>query len=235
VEFQVAKAAMKKTAIDDTWTWMASMNDKYRWSTIRIPDGELHAPYIKQMSKNDDGTYSFYIYRNGKAIGSVRDKDTKRGLALAQKHCQAGKVPGMDEAAKAMKVMNEYVANTPKDADAFKKLTELAQKVVANEFPWAMPGRRAQEEKGIKHIATKRTDLQTNREKAASRSTKWSMEATICRVNKAPNPKKAGSVQWQRWEVLLAMDGKTVAEFFAKGGDKYGLEGGLEHGWVELR
>lgn len=231
----VAKAAMKKATSEDTWVWMVSMNDKYKWSTIRIPDGELHAPYIKQMSKNDDGSYSFYIYRNGKAIGSVRDKDVKRGLAEAQKHCRAGKVPGFDEAAKAMKAMNEYVANTPKDADAFKRLTEIAQKVVANEFPWAMPGKREQEAKGIKPIAVKRTDLLTNREKAVARGGKFDINAVIVFVKKGPNPRKQGSQQWTRWEILMGHDGKTVGEYLSKGGDSHGIQQGLALQAIELR
>jgi len=229
----MAKATLKKTVdVNNEWLWMQNMNDKDRWSTTRIPDGDLHAPYIKRMSKNSNGTWSFYVYRNQKCIGAIIDKSTEKGLELAKAKAKHGKPD--PKIAADYKKLTEYVDGKTRDAELFKALSEVNQRTVADVFPWAMPTSRAMEAKGVKHVPTKRTDLQGGREKAAAKSGKFNMDATIKRVKKEPNPKKAGSVQHARWEVVFAMDGKTVREFFAKGGDKYGIEGALEAGWVTL-
>jgi len=228
----MAKAAMKSNKVELEWLWMQNMNDKDRWSTTRIPDGDLHAPYIKRMSKNSNGTWSFYVYRNQKCIGAVIDKSTEKGLELAKARAKIGKPD--PASAKAEAAFQDFVKNKQRDPDAFKLLTEGQRIAVADSYPWALPSARKMEEKGIKHVKTVRTDQIGTREKQAAKSGKFNMDATIKRVKKDANPKKAGSVQHARWEVVFAMDGKTVREFFAKGGDKYGIEGAVEAGWVTL-
>lgn len=228
----MAKSATKSSRSTDEWSWLQSTNDKDRWSTTRIPDGDIHAPYIKRMSKNSNGTWSFYVYRNQKCIGAIVEKISDKGLELAKAKAKSGK-PDPKIAADYDK-LKAYVDGKTRDAALFKELSEVNQRTCADVFPWAMPTSRAMEAKGVKHVATTRTDLQGTREKQAAKSGKFNMDATIKRVKKEPNPKKAGSIQFARWEVVFAHDGKTVREFFAKGGDKYGIEGALEAGWVTL-
>jgi hypothetical protein len=229
----VAKAALKTTKVrnDDQWQWMQAINDKERWSVIRIPDGDIHAPYIKRMSKESDGTWTFYVYRNQKCLGCTKDKISDKALEAAKVLARSGK-PN-DRAAKDYKEMLAYVDSKTRDAEEFKKLSKVSQITVANVYPYAMPSNRAMEEKGVKHVATKRTDLMGKHEKAAAKSGKWNLDQKIQRI-KDGNPKKEGSVQRMRWELVFGHDGKTLREFFAKGGDKYGLEGTLEFGYIKL-
>ena len=232
----MAKATVKKVRVstkdDDAWMWQVSANDKERWSTTRIPDGDIHAPFIKRLSKNSDGTYSFVVYRNQRCIATTREKTSDAGLEKAKARARSGE---MNTASIAEhKLLVAYTKDTPRDAGAFKKLSESNKRTCADAYPWALPSARAMEDKGVKHVATTRTDLMGNREKAAVKSGKHNMDAVIKRIKKDGNPKKAGSIQWQRWEIVFGHDGKTVREFFAKGGDKYGLEGALELGWIKL-
>jgi hypothetical protein len=218
--------AKQARAVKDEWIWLQSMNDKERWSLTFIPPGEDRAPFIKRMSKNSDGSYTFYVYRNGKCLGATKTLEKAQALG------KSGKVD--TTAIEDNKAMLKYVDTGDRSAALFAKLSKVSQLTIANVYPWAMPRRLDMEAKGVKHVPTARTDLLSNREKAATRSNKWNMEQKIKRKDKTPNPKKQGSIQWQRWEIVHACDGKTVAEFFSKGGDKYGLEGALDHGWIEL-
>jgi hypothetical protein len=231
----MAKAALKTvkaSATDDTtWQWMQGTTDKERWSTVRIPDGDIHAPFIKRMSKETDGTWTFYVYRNQKCIGCTKDKSTDKGLEAAKKLARSGKMS--DAAAKDNAAMLAYVDGKTRDAAEFAKLSKVSQATIANVYPYAMPSNRALEAKGVKHVATTRTDLMGKHEKAAVKSGKWNMDAII-KIVKKGNPKKEGSRQRMRWEICIAHEGKTVRECFAKGGDKYGIEGMLEAGYMQL-
>jgi hypothetical protein len=227
----VAKAALKTAPRELTWEWLQSSNDKERWSTIRIPDGDIHAPFIKRMSKNSDGTWTFYVYRNQKCLGCTKDKVGEKALEAAKALAKAGK-PN-DAAAKDNRAMLAYVDSKTRDAAEFKKLSDVSQRTIADVYPYALPSNRALDVAKVKHVPTKRTDLMGKHEKAAAKSGKWNMDQTIKRL-KDGNPKKEGSIQRMRWEIVFAHDGKTVKEFFAKGGDKYGIEGALEAGYIKL-
>lgn len=221
----MAKAV--KSARGDKWIWMQSMVDKDKWSIMHIPDGELHAPYVKKsMSKNPDGSHSWYVYRNGRALGAPKT------LEAAQKMCEGGKP---DEAAAAdARQMSKYIEDTPRDAEAFKKLSKLSQQTIADVYPWAMPSNRKLDEAGVKaKVLTKRTDLMNKHEKNATRSGKYNMDAVI-KITKKGNPKREGTGQHMRWAIAIAHNGKTVREMFAAGGDKFGIQQMTEAGYMEL-
>src|ERR1044072_958833 len=184
---------------------MPAMNEKGRWSTQRIPPGDAHAPYIKQsLSKNTDGTYSYVVYRNMKVLGAPKSLEKAQALAKAGKR---------DAKAMAdMQAGRDYMKNTPGDADAFKKLSEINQKWIAAEFPWFMPKKRDMEAKGIKTPkVTERTNLLSTKEKAVARGGKFDLDATIhFHKPNDPNPRKAGTQQWTRGEILKGHHGKTA-------------------------
>jgi hypothetical protein len=99
-----------------------------------------------------------------------------------------------------------------------------------------MPKKRDMEAKGVKAPkVTERSNMLSTKEKAVARGGKFDLEATIVFVKKGPNPRKAGSQQWTRWEILMGHDGKTVKEYLSKGGDSHGIQQGLALQAIELR
>lgn len=227
----VAKAATKTAPRRDEWTWMQSTNDKDRWSTTQIPGEDIHAPYIKRMSKNSDNSWTFYVYRNQRCLGATRHMDTAKGLKLAQDMARVGKPD--PKVAADYKLLMAYVEAKEFTAEKFKALSEVNQKTVANVYPWAMPSNRKLDLAGVKKPASVRTDLMSGREKTAIKSGKYNLDATIKRI-KDGNPKKEGSGQHARWVTVFAFDGKTVREFLNGGGDKYGIDQTLHFEYIKL-
>lgn len=227
----MAKAAKAQLQDKDIWTWMQSMSDKDKWSTMRIPPGDVHAPLIKRMSKNSDGSWTFYVYRNHKCIGCTRHVISDTGLKMAQQMAFVGKPDA--KVAADYKKLGEYVDGKDFTAEKYKALSPVNQRTVADVYPYAMPSNRKLEVAGVKKPLTTRTDLMNKHEKNAVKSGKYSMDAVI-KIIKKGNPKKEGSRQFMRWELCIANNGKTVREMFAAGGDKYGIEGMLEAGYMEL-
>lgn len=222
------KATTKPTVIKGRpWLWMQSTTDKDRWGIDHIPAGESHAPYIKRMSQNSDGSYSFYVYRNSKCIGAPKDFD--KAIAMAE----SGK-PN-EQAQRDMAAVRRYVQDFPRNAEEFKKLSTYGQTVVANESPWTMPGRRELETKGVKvkaHVI--RNDLKSGGEKKAE-ALALPMDSKIERLRDG-NPKKEGSDAWGRWEVLFAhCEGQTVGEFIKNHGNPTTLKNAVTKGWVKVK
>lgn len=227
----MAKAAKTQLQDKDVWTWVQSTTDKDRWSTIRIPGGDVCAPRIKRMSKNSDGSYTFYVYRNMKCIGCTRHVVSDTGLKLAQQMAFVGK-PDPKVAADHKKLM-EYVDAKTFTAEEYKALSPVNQRTIVDVYPWAMPSSRKLEAVGVKKPLTTRTDLMNKHEKNAVRSGRYNMDAVI-KITKKGNPKREGTGQHMRWAIAIAHDGKTVREMFAAGGDKFGIQQMTEAGYMEL-
>lgn len=225
----MAKAVLKREPRE--WMWLQSSNDKERWSLTHIPEGDVHAPFIKRMSKESDGTWTFYVYRNQKCIGCTKDKVSDKALEAAKKMARAGK--RSDNAAEDYKQMLEYVDGKTRDAALFKALSKVSQATIANVYPWAMPSNSRLEAAGVKHVKTTRTDLMGKHERNAVRSGKWDLDSKI-KLLKKGNPKKEGSQQHMRWSIIIAHEGKTLRECMAKGGDKHGVQQMLDLGYLEL-
>lgn len=209
------------------WIWMGALSQKDKWLIDHIPSGESHAPYIKQMSQNSDGSYTYYVYRNSKCIGSKRTLEAAKAMAESGERDQA--------ALRDIAKVREYEEKSPGDAEAFKKLSQYAQTVVANERPWLMPGRSALQAKGVKVKATVvRGDLKSNQEKKADKLA-LPMDSKIERLRDG-NPKKEGSDAWGRWEVLFAhCDGQTVGEYIKNHGNPTTLQNAVAKGWVKVK
>jgi hypothetical protein len=247
-----AKASPKD---DGTWTWMQGANDKDKWSTVRIPAGDSRAPMIKLMSKNTDGTYSFYVFRNGKCIGAPRDKIKEKAFEAAKKLARHGKPDA--KMIEDNKQMLAYIDSKSRDANEFKQLSEMSQVTIANVYPYAMPGRHEQIAKGIKvkaiinggeALPTTTTPKPLKAPKvpkepkaprpagagAVPRGAKLDMSQVLRRLKKGDNPKKPGTGQHARWEKLFEFEGKSLTEYFKGGGDIHGIKQAVDMGWFAL-
>lgn len=229
----MAKAALKgKNKDDRQWMWMQSMSDKDKWSITHIPSGELHAPYIKRMSKNSDGSWTFYVYRDGKCLGSTRHALSDKGLELAKKMCESGKAD--PKVAAQEKALRDYIDDREGwTAERYKALSETNQRVVVDMYPYAVPSNRKLEAAGVKKPLTQRTDLMNKHERNNHKSGKYPMDAII-KITKKGNPKREGTGQFMRWTIAIAHDGKTVREMFNAGGDKFAIDQMTKAGYMEL-
>lgn len=230
----MAKAALKKEKFVQEWVWVQSSVDKDKWALIFIPDGDIHAPYIKRMSKNSDGSYSYYVYRNQKCVGAIRGKDEDKCLKDCRDRAKLGKIP--DNIVASDKKIQAYVNDRGRDVNVFKTFTEDERATIANVYPWAVPKKSDLEAKKIK-VKTTRSDLQTKGEKKADAvAAELPMESKITRERDG-NPKKEGTDPWKRWAFMFsyADNGKTVGEFVTAGGNPTTLKNGVKMGWVKVK
>lgn len=231
----MAKASLKKEKWTQDWMWVQSTVDKDKWALTFIPDGDIHAPYIKRMSKNSDGSYSYYVYRNQKCIGAIRGKDEAKCLKECLQRAKEGKVPA--EAVKAHERIMEYVNNKSRDIEQFKKFTEDDRVWIANVYPWCVPKKSDMDAKKVKAPKTTRGDLQSKGEKKAEQmAAELPMESKIVRERDG-NPKKENTDPWKRWQFMFsyADNGKTVGEYVKEGGNPTTLKNGVKMGWVKVK
>lgn len=232
----MAKAATARKRGDDAWQWMQSMTDKDKWSTMRIPSGDYHAPRIHRMSKNTDGSFTFVVYRNGQYIGATRG-NTEDAFEDAKQLAREGKM--REDTLRKMDRVRKYLddaGNKPGNADLFKKFSKAEQQLIAETYPWAMPRKSEMAAKGVK-VETTRTDLQTKGEqKAAKLADTLPMDAKIQRL-KDGNPKKEGTAPYPRWTLMFsyADNGKTVGEFIKGGGNPTTLKNAIIQKWVKVK
>jgi hypothetical protein len=219
----MAKAAMTKDKARP-WIWLQSMTDKDRWSLDHIPEGDAHAPRITRSSKNSDGSYSFFVYRDCKYI------DTGTTLDEAQKLAKAGKMRA--ERIDAVARIRKFIDAGERSGDQFKKLSKHEQQVIAEVYPWALPRRTEMADKGIK-VNVQRDDLKSKSEKAADRAA-LPLDEKITRA-KDGNPKREGTDAWKRWHLLFECAGKTVGEFVKMGGNPTTLKNAVKLGYVKVK
>lgn len=222
----MAKAAMTKNKPRE-WIWLQSMTDKDKWSLDHIPDGDAHAPRITRSSKNTDGSYAYFVYRDAKYI------DACPTLVEAQKVARTGKM--RQDRIDSIARIKKFVDNGNRDAEAFKKLNKHEQQVVADVYPGAMPKRSEMEAKGVKAPRMTRDDLKTKAEKRAEKVT-LPLESKIARVRDG-NPKKEGTDPWKRWQLMFAYadESKSVEEFIKAGGNPTTLKNAVAQGWVKVK
>jgi hypothetical protein len=228
----VAKAALKKEKWSTEWFWMQSMTDKDKWALTHIPEDDLHAPFIKRMSKNSDGSYSYYVYRNQKCIGAIRGKDQDKCLKECMARAKLGRMP--QELIDSDKRVQAYVSDKSRPIDVFKKLSVEEKDTIANVYPWAVPKKSELDAKGVK-VKITRDDLLSKGEKKAASLT-LPMESKIVRVRDG-NPKSENTAPWKRWHLMFsyADGGKTVEEFIKGGGNPTTLKNAVAMGWVTVK
>ena len=229
----MAKAALAST-LDKDWMWVQSTVDKDKWALTHIPKGDIHAPYIKRMSKNSDGSFTYYVYRNQKCIGAIRGKDEAKCLKECRDRAKQGKIP--KEVVETHERLQLYVNNKERDVNEFKKFSEDDQAWIANVYPWAVPKKSDLDAKKIK-VKSTRADLQTKGEKKADAlATELPMDSKIERLRDG-NPKKESSSAHGRWKFMFAYadGGKTVGEYIKDNGNPTTLRNAVAAKWVKVK
>jgi hypothetical protein len=220
----MARAASTKKTKDDEyeWVWLNTVKtDKDAWILTHIPEGEICAPRIKRSSKNSDGSYTFFVYRNGKYIDC--ENDLEKAKVIAKK----GRMRPEREVQN--KIMRTFLNETPRDPVAFAKLRDYQQQIIVDGYPWAVP-RKSEVEKvtGKKMTTTKNGNQMTKQERRAQ---DLPMDSVIKRL-KPKNPKRENTDAWTRWELLFQHDGKTVGEFIKSHGNPTTLRNAVKAGYV---
>jgi hypothetical protein len=209
-----------KAAAKMTWKWRVHSTDKNLWLTEK-PDVS-----IKRLSKNSDGSYTFMIYRGGRYIDCTNDLEEAK--VVAEKGVMR------PERILAIEVIRKYIKETPKNADAYAKLTKIQQQTIVDSYPWLVPSKAALEgKKGVKvtSVNSVRTDLKSKNEQKAEG---LPLDALIKLAKGGKNPKKEGSDAWSRWQLLFQHEGKTVGVFIAAHGNPTTLRNAVKSGHVAV-
>lgn len=208
-----------KASPKPTWKWRVHSTDKNLWLTDK-PDVS-----VKRLSKNTDGSYTFCVYRDKRYIDCTNDLEEAK--VVAEKGVMR------PERILAIEQVRRYVKETPKNADAYAKLTKIQQQSIVDAYPWLVPSKSALEgKKGVKvtSVNSVRTDLKSKHEKKAEG---LPMEAKI-KILKEKIPKKEGSDAWSRWQLLYQHAGKTVGEFIAAHGNPTTLRNAVKMAAVQV-
>ncbi len=202
--------------------------------------GEIAPARIKVSSKNSDGTYSYFCYRNAKALAVVKS------LEDAKTRCEKGGDPATDS-------VLEYVKNNPGELPPFLALSEEERKAIRAAYPHAAPAAKAVAkavDRGVTPLAAATTCKLAEADdkvkaKAALKAPAPSPDDSEERVSFPPdavitklkdgNPKKPGTNRHFRWDMLMMFTGKTVSEYLAvKGSRTSSIHDALELGYIKL-
>jgi hypothetical protein len=221
--------------------------------------GEIVPARIKVSSKNSDGTYSYFCYRNARALAVTKS------LEDAKTRCEKGGDPATDS-------VLEYVKNNPGELPPFLALSETERKAIRGLYPHAAPAAKAvvkaeaKVDRGVMPPEPKMSgalrEANVNREYLAKKLAErmppnetpmmpmppedWEVEAApreglnlnarMSRI-KDGNPKKVGSAAFVRWKSLLeyADKGATVgAWILEKDGRKSSVRNAVAKGYIKL-
>jgi len=213
----MVKASKTKPARDN-WKWIEV--DKDNWHLDHVPDGEKTPPRIRRSSKNSDGSFTHWVYRDGQFIDSTFDLSEAKNIA------KSGQM--RPERLLAIEKIRRYLKETPRDAVAFAKLHEREKQAISDTYPWALPTKSSMEKTGVRAPRATRGDMLSKQEKKAQ---DLPMDSVIKKL-KSKNPKRAGTDAWTRWELLFQHDGKTIEEFVRHHGNPTTLRNAVRAGYV---
>jgi hypothetical protein len=211
---------------------------------------EIAPARIKVSSKNSDGTYSYFCYRNAKAIAVTRS------LEEAKAACERGHDPKTDN-------VLDYVKNNPGELPPFLMLTEAERKAVRAGYPYAAPAPRtiaaAEKKQALvmppapraARFPPNETPMMPMPPEDWEKPVKSKPVPAVPRIPiaddfppnarmvkiKDGNPKKPGTNRHIRWEVLMKFvaKGAAVAEYLAvKGSRASSIKDALELGYIKL-
>lgn len=121
------KGAASKNVDRGVWQWIEKEKGKI-WETPLIPEGDVCIASVKRsFSKELDGTFKFYAYRNGRILGR-RDTEPE-----AKKLCISGKADPRDDA------VMFYVRNHSQDIPMFLRLSEKERQQVREHYRYDAP------------------------------------------------------------------------------------------------
>lgn len=225
--------------------WSDAAAPGLEWLSTTVPKGEHSPARVRISSRNSDGSYSYFCYRNAEAVAVRRD------LKDAMRACEIGRQ------AKLSDEVLKYVIDHPLEIPPFLRLTEGERRAVRGQYPHAAPApsavRRA-EERGVRQGAdpadpgTRRLLAElAARESAApsgQRSTRAAKKdaladplARLCPVQGIINPAKPGTKRHAGYEILLncARSGSSVRDYLDAGGKDLRLAKAVRNGLVELK
>jgi hypothetical protein len=215
------------------------------WTTERIPDGDCCAARIQKSSRNDDGSHSYFCYRDGRAVDVVKDLDQARAA------CARGTRQEKRDA------VLEYVRDCPGEVPPFLLLTAEERRAARKAYPHAVPSPsrvRVEAHRVVgAGVAVDRSDPSTRALLAELEAVKDAPvkapgagrvprergpapKGVLARVREG-NPKKAGSGAHGRWEALFAAcaAGSTAEAYAAAGGNLDTLANAVRAGYVAVR
>lgn len=217
------------------------------WLSTTTPAGERAPARIRISSRNGDGSYSYFCYRDATAVAVAKT------LEEAMRKCELGRQPKLSDG------VLDYVTNHPLEIPPFLALSDAERRAVRAQYGFAAPGParvRAAEERGVRRDAGDDADHGTRRLReelaragsgaagkraredagAAPRPKKTALEAAEGTLRRAKdgNPKKAGTGAHGRWEKLFAHCGGTVATYREAGHNMETLANAVAKGYVVI-
>jgi hypothetical protein len=228
-KMNMAKATTTKKDDTDggTWVWAQSMTDRDKWATARIPEGELMCATIKKSSKNSDGSYTYFINRNGKYLDCTNDFDEAKKIARSGKMRPERRLAND----KTRAYIKHATDNKGGDMEMFKALTKEGQSAVLLTYPHLAPRSSAlkADAKTGALVNKVRRDLEARSDRRGSDLPEGKIQRLI-----EKNPKRAGTDAHVRWEVMFGYAGKTVAEYIGDKGNPTTLKNAIKAGYVKV-
>lgn len=225
--------------------WVPTKKDE-QWNTSGIPTGDGCTARIVKSSRNEDGTHSYFCYRNARAVAITRD------FEAAKAACARG-TPAEGED----RVLT-YVTNHPLDVPPFLALTLEERRAVRAQYPFAAPSearvRVAAHKRGgagaldptdpgsaalLEELRTTEAAARPGRAAkvpGAGATRGPAPQGVLARVRDG-NPKKPGSGAHGRWERLFVSceKGMTVAEYERAGCNMDTLANAMKMGYVTVK
>lgn len=240
---KATKTDAKKRA--DALSWVMVKKDE-QWSTTSIPEGEHCTGRITRSSRNSDGSYSFFCYRNARAVAITKDLEAAKAAVA-----RGTPAEGEDR-------VLAYVTEHPLDIPPFLALTLEERRAVRAEYPYAAPSAakvRVAAHRGTiaggadvsdPGTAALLAELGSPVEKPGRRGAavpkapraprEAAPQGTLARVRDG-NPKKPGTGAHKRWETLFAAcaAGQTVAAYEQAGHNMDTLANAVKAGYVAVK
>lgn len=267
-ELMAASVETKSVSTGDrkrgVWNWM-EISPGQTWQTPLIPNGDWCVASVKRsFSKETDGKFRYYAYRNGSILGRRDTAEEARKLA------ESGKVDNRKDA------VSVYATEHPLDIPMFLRLTEQERIQVRKHYPESAPAQsqveavaREASRRGVKsaadtsdpgtvkllaelaaqaragQLAGARAAANDGRpaSRGGSSSTSKAERAAVGLPDGAKlvrcrdgNPKKEGSAARKRWELMFTHcdRGSTVTQFLKDGGNPETLRNAVLKGFVRL-
>lgn len=212
------------------------------------PEKDTCPPRIRCSSKNTDGTYIYFCYRNGEYIGFGKS------LEDAQRFCEKGEKDKSRDVTIAK--IKHYVDKTPGEIPPWLLFTQEERNAVRAVTPWAAPSATkvrlslerprdpgVKEDPGTKRLReelAKEAAVRAGKEVAA-RPKRTDLQGTLADGKlvrlRDENPKAPGSAAHKRWEALFAAcaKGLTVRQFEEAGGNPETLRNAIAKGYVRAQ
>lgn len=221
--------------------WSDAAAPGLEWLSTTTPTGERAPARIRISSRNSDGSYSYFCYRDATAVAVAKS------LEEAMRKCELGKQAKLSDEVLA------YVTNHPLEVPPFLALTEAERRAIRAQYPFVAPpqsrvqramDRGASQDPGTKKLLAElaaRESATSGGQRSTRAAKRDALADTGARltlgVAGAANPAKVGTKRHAGYEVLLsaARQGHTVRQYLDAGGKDLRLAKAVRNGLVELK